>query len=133
MSYIGALGVSTFDDEIEDPNNTLVNRIVSDINNTINYECTTSNILVGCIRDTSNVLVQRITDEVGHTSNYADRLDLRIKTLEGSEGSPGDISLGIPVIPSTGGFYDSICHSGSYTCELFGWCIGPYDGNFVRN
>ena len=100
--YIGALGVNTFDDELEDASNTLVNRIVYDINNTSNYVWTTSNILVGCIRDTSNVLVQRITDEVGHTSNYADRLDLRIKALEGTEGSPGDISLGIPAIPSTG-------------------------------
>ena len=81
MSYIGALGVNTFDDEIEDTSNILVNRIVYDINNTSNYVWTTSNILVGCIRDTSNVLVQRITDEVGHTSNYADRLDLHIKSL----------------------------------------------------
>jgi hypothetical protein len=104
MSYIGALGVNTFDDEIEDANNILVDRIVSDINHTSNYVLVTSNILVGCIRDTSNVLVQRITDEVGHTSNYADRLDLRLKVLEGTEGTEGDISLGIPPIPSTGGF-----------------------------
>ena len=76
MSYIGALGVNTFDDEIEDASNTLVNRIVSDINYTSNYVWTTSNILATRINDTSNVLVQRITDEVGHTSNYADRLDL---------------------------------------------------------
>ena len=106
MSYIGALGTSSLDDliasSIEDTSNILVSRIVSDINHTSNYVLATSNILVGCIRDTSNVLVQRITDEVGHTSNYADRLDLRLKVLEGTEGSPGDISLGIPAIPSTG-------------------------------
>ena len=106
MSYIGATGLNEIDDliasSIEDASNTLVNRIVYDINNTSNYVWTTSNILVGCIRDTSNVLVQRITDEVGHTSNYADRLDLRIKALEGTEGSEGDINLGIPAIPSTG-------------------------------
>ena len=53
MSYIGALGVNTFDDEIEDASNILVNRIVSDINHTSNY------VLV-----TSNILVKRITDEV---------------------------------------------------------------------
>ena len=95
MSYIGALGESTFDDliasSIEDASNTLVSRIVYDINNTSNYVWTTSNILV-----------KRITDEIKDTSNYADTLDLRIKTLEGTEGSPGDISLGIPAIPSTG-------------------------------
>ena len=33
MSYIGALGASSFNDEIEDASNILVNRIVSDINN----------------------------------------------------------------------------------------------------
>ena len=102
--YIGALGLETFDDAIEDASNTLVKRIVADINYTSNYVLTTSNILVTRINDTSNVLVQRITDEVGHTSNYADRLDLRIKVLEGTEGTEGDISLGIPPIPSTGGF-----------------------------
>ena len=37
MSYIGALGVNTFDYEIEDASNALVNRIVSDINYTSNY------------------------------------------------------------------------------------------------
>jgi len=95
MSYIGATGLNEIDDliasSIEDASNTLVNRIVYDINNTSNYVWTTSNILV-----------KRITDEIKHTSNYADTLDLRIKTLEGTEGSPGDISLGIPAIPSTG-------------------------------
>ncbi len=70
MNYIGALGVNTFDDEIEDANNILVDRIVSDINHTCNYVLETSNILATRINDTSNVLVQRITDEVGHTSNY---------------------------------------------------------------
>ena len=91
MSYIGATGLNEIDDLIEDASNTLVNRIVSDINHTSNYVLTTS-----------NVLVKRITDEVGHTSNYADRLDLRIKALEGTEGSPGDISLGVPAIPNKG-------------------------------
>ena len=86
MRYIGALGVNTFDDEIEDASNTLVNRIVLDINNTSNYVWTTSNILVGCIRNTSNVLTTRIND----TSNI---LATRIKSLE---GTPDDISLGIP-------------------------------------
>ena len=71
---------------IEDASNTLVNRIVYDINNTSNYVWTTSNILATQINDTSNVLATRI------------------KALEGTEGSPGDISLGIPAIPSTGGF-----------------------------
>ena len=89
--YIGALGLETFDDAIEDASNTLVKRIVADINYTSNY-----------VLATSNILVQRITDEVGHTSNYADRLDLRIKALEGTEGSLRDISLGVPAIPSTG-------------------------------
>ncbi len=98
MSYIGALGINTFDDEIEDASNTLVDRIVSDINYTSNYVLSTSNVLVGRIRDTSNVFVIAVRD----TSNYEDRLDLRIKALEGSEGSLGDISLGIPAIPSTG-------------------------------
>ena len=46
MSYIGALGVNTFDDEIEDASNTLVNRIVSDINYTSNYVWTASNIAI---------------------------------------------------------------------------------------
>ena len=87
MSYIGALGINKFEEEIEDVSNTLVSRIVSDINYTSNYVLSTSNILVGRIRD---------------TSNYADRLDLRIKALEGTEGSPANISLGIPAIPSTG-------------------------------
>jgi hypothetical protein len=59
MSYIGALGVNTFDDELEDTSNILVGRIAADINNTSNYVCTTS-----------NVLATRITDEVGYTSNY---------------------------------------------------------------
>ena len=54
MSYIGALGVNTFDDEIEDVSNILVDRIVSDINDTSNYVCTTSNILATRINDTSN-------------------------------------------------------------------------------
>ena len=95
MSYIGATGLNEIDDliasSIEDTSNILVSRIVYDINNTSNYVWTTSNILV-----------KRITDEIKDTSNYADTLDLRIKTLEGTEGSPGDISLGIPAIPSTG-------------------------------
>jgi hypothetical protein len=97
MSYIGTLGVNTFDDEVEDTSNILVNRIVSYINNTSNYVLATSNILVG-----------RITDEVGYTTNYvlstSNILGVRIKTLEGTEGSPGDISLVIPPIPSSGGF-----------------------------
>jgi hypothetical protein len=95
--YIGTLGLETFDDAIEDASNTLVNRIVYDINNTINYVLTTRNILATRINDTSNVLATRIKD----TSNV---LATRIKALEGTEGSPGDISLGIPAIPSTGGF-----------------------------
>jgi hypothetical protein len=99
MSYIGILGINTFDDEIEDASNTLVDRIVSDINYTSNNVLSTSNVLVGRIRDTSNVFVISVKD----TSNYADRLDLSIKALEGTEGSPGDISVGIPPIPSTGG------------------------------
>ena len=52
MSYIGALGVNTFDDEIEDVSNILVDRIVSDINDTSNYVLTTSNILATRINDT---------------------------------------------------------------------------------
>ena len=87
MSYIGALGASSFKDEIDDAVDTLASSIAIDINNTSNYVWTTSNILIGRIKD---------------TSNYADRLDLRIKALEGTEGSPGDINLGIPAIPSTG-------------------------------
>ncbi len=98
MSYIGALGVNTFDDEIEDANNMFVDRIVSDINHTSNYVLGTSNILATRINDTSNVFVIAIKD----TSNYADSLRLRINALEGTEGTPGDISLGIPAIPSTG-------------------------------
>ena len=94
---MGALGLNTFDDEIEDASNILVNRIVSDINNTSNYVLATSNILVG-----------RIRDEVGYTSNYvlatSNVLATRIKALEGTEGTPGDVNLGIPAIPSTGGF-----------------------------
>ena len=54
MSYIGALGVNTFDDDIEDVSNTLVDRIVSDINDTSNYVWTTSNILATRINDKSN-------------------------------------------------------------------------------
>ena len=38
MSYIGVLGVNTFDDEIEDVSNILVDRIVSDIKDT-KYRC----------------------------------------------------------------------------------------------
>ena len=95
--YIGALGLETFDDAIESVSNTLVNRIVSDINYTSNYVWSTSNILATRINDTSNVLATRIND----TSNV---LATRMKVLEGTEGSPGDISLGIPAIPSTGGF-----------------------------
>ena len=84
MSYIGALGVNTFDDEIEDASNILVNRIVSDINNTSNYVLATSNILATRIDNTSNyvlatsnILATRIKD----TSNI---FDLRIKALEGT-------------------------------------------------
>ena len=98
--YVGALGLNTFDDEIEDASNILVNRIVSDINNTSNYVLATSNILVGRIRDTRNVFVIAVKD----TSNYADSLRLRINALEGTAGTPGDVNLGIPSIPSTGGF-----------------------------
>ena len=91
MSYIGATGLNEIDDliasSIEDTSNILVSRIVYDINNTSNYVWTTSNILV-----------KRITDEIKDTSNYADKLDLRIKTLEGTEGSPGDISKEVQVI-----------------------------------
>jgi hypothetical protein len=108
MSYIGTLGLDTFDDELEDTSNTLVNRIVYDINNTSNYVLTTSNILATRIYDTSNVLATRINDtsnvlatRINDTSNV---LATRIKDLEGTEGSPGDISLGIPPIPSSGGF-----------------------------
>ena len=91
MSYIGATGLNEIDGLIEDAIDTLSASITININDTSNY-----------VLATSNILVQRITDEVGHTSNYADRLDLRLKALEGTEGSPGDISLGIPAIPSTG-------------------------------
>jgi hypothetical protein len=62
MSYIGALGLETFDDAIEDTSNTLVNRIVYDINNTNNYVWTTSNVLATRINDTSNVLATRINE-----------------------------------------------------------------------
>jgi hypothetical protein len=54
MSYIGALGVNTFDDEIEDVSNTIVNRIVLDINDTSNYVWTTSDIFAKEIEHTSN-------------------------------------------------------------------------------
>ena len=91
MSYIGALGVNTFDDEIEDASNTLVDRIVSDINNTSNYVLATSNILATRINDTSNVLIGRIVSDINDTSNYvkitSNILEARIKALEGTEGS----------------------------------------------
>ena len=45
MSYIGALGVNTFDDEIEDVSNILVDRIVSDIKDTSNYVLVTSSYI----------------------------------------------------------------------------------------
>jgi hypothetical protein len=98
MSYIGVLGVNTFDDEIEDAINILVNRIISDFNYTSNYVWTTSNIIATRINDTSNVFVITVKD----TSNYVDTLDLCLKVLEGTEGSPDEVSLGIPAIPSTG-------------------------------
>ena len=102
MTYIGALGFDTFQDEIESVRNSLATRI----NGTRNYVWTTINILATRINetsnisttrinDTSNVLVKRITDEVRHTSNYADCLDLRIKSLERTEGSSGDINWGM--------------------------------------
>jgi hypothetical protein len=78
--------------------NVLATRIIDEVGYTINYVLATSNILVGRINDTSNVLSTRIDN----TSNYADSLRLRINALEGTEGSPGDISLGVPAIPSTG-------------------------------
>ena len=145
MSYIGALGANTFDDEIEDVSNTIVNRIVLDINDTSNYVWTTSDIFAKEIEHTSNyvwttsdifvkeiehtsnyvwttsdIFVKEIehtsnyvkitnnilVKEIEHTSNYvkitSNILDARIKALEGTEGIPGDISLGIPAIPSTG-------------------------------
>ena len=93
--YIGALGLETFDDAIESVSNTLVARIVSDITNTSNYVLTTSNILIG-----------RIVSDINDTSNYvkitSNILEARIKALEGTEGSAGDVNLGIPSIPSTG-------------------------------
>jgi hypothetical protein len=100
MSYIGALGVNIFEDEIEDTVDTISASITIDINHTSNYVLTTSNILATRINDTSNVFVISVKD----TSNYADRLDLCIKSLEGTEGSPRDISLTppLPPIPPTG-------------------------------
>jgi hypothetical protein len=105
MSYIGASGINTFDDEIEDDNNILVDCIVSDINNTNNYVWTTSNILTTRINDTSNVLATQINDTsnvfviaVKDTSNCTYRLDLCLKVLEGTEGSPGDINLTPPLL-----------------------------------
>jgi hypothetical protein len=100
MSYIGASGINTFDDEIEDTNNILVVRIVSDMNYTNNYVWDTSNILTTRINVTSNVLVTQINDTsnvfvitVKDTSNYAYRLDLCLKVLEGTEGSPGEVRV----------------------------------------
>ncbi len=102
MTWIGALGASSFNDEIEDASNTLATRIVSDINDTSNYVLTTSNILATRINDTSNILIGRIVSDINDTSNYvkitSNILEARIKALEGTEGSPGDVNLGIPSI-----------------------------------
>jgi hypothetical protein len=110
MTWIGTLGLNTFNNEIEDINNTLVNRIVSDINDTSNYVLATSNIFVKEITHTSNyvwITKNIFVKEIEHTSNYvlstSNILEKRIKALEGSEGTPGDVNLGIPSIPSTGG------------------------------
>ena len=140
--YIGALGLETFDDTIEDTSNILVSRIATDINdtsnyvlstndifvkrieNTSNYVLATSNTFIGRIENTSNyvlstsnILTRRIDNtsnyvlatsnilarRIDNTSNYADRLAFRIKELEGTEASPGDVNLGIPAMPATGG------------------------------
>ena len=84
MSYIGALGVNIFEDEIEDTVDTISASITIDINHTSNYVLTTSNVLASRINDTSNVFVITVKD----TSNYVDRLDLCLKALEGTEEVP---------------------------------------------
>ena len=99
--YIGATGLNEIDDliasSIEDASNILVLRIMTEVGFGSNY-----------VWNTSNILVKRITDEVGYTSNYvlatSNVLATRIKALEGTAGTPGDVNLGIPAMPSTGGF-----------------------------
>ena len=98
--YIGATGLNEIDEliasSIEDVSNILVNRIIiEDIygsNYTDKVGMYGSNYTDRQINDTSNYV--KITSNI---------LETRIKALEGTEGSPGDISLGIPAIPSTGG------------------------------
>jgi hypothetical protein len=63
--------------------------LVKELEHTNNYVLTTSNVFVITIKD---------------TRNYADRLDLCLKVLEGTEGPPVDIILTppLPRIPPTG-------------------------------
>ena len=106
MSYIGALGVNTFDDEIEDVSNILVNRIIIEDIYGSNYTDKVS-IFSSNYTDKVGIFSSNYTDrQINDTSNYvkitSNILEARIKALEGTEGSAGDISLGIPAIPSTG-------------------------------
>ena len=102
MSYIGATGLNEIDDLIEDATNTLINRIIIEDIYGSNYTDRVS-IFSSNYTDKVGIYGSNYTDrQIKDTSNYADRLDLRIKALEGTEGSPGDISLGVPAIPSTG-------------------------------
>jgi hypothetical protein len=69
--------------------------------------CTSSNILVKEIEHTGNHVLATINilvKEIEHTSNYVDSLRLRINSLEGTEGRPGDVNLTppLPPIPPTG-------------------------------
>ena len=122
--YVGALGLNTFQDEIDDAVDTLASSIAIDINHTSNY------VLI-----TSNILVKEITDEIEHTSNYVlstsnvfvteikntsnyiysssniliqriQELEDRVDDLEGAEGSVGDPDADppIPPIPPTGNY-----------------------------
>ena len=148
--YVGVLGINTFDDEIDDVVDTLSTSITININDTSNYVLATSNFLVKRITDeiehtsnyvltTSNILIGRIND----TSNYADRLDLCIKTLEGTEESPGDISLGIPPIPATGGvalvaglvtvMVDCVTSNGITTLSLIEFLEAKVDANKTQD
>ena len=51
---------------------------------------------------TNKTNISSHTTQIASLQLYDTSLNLRLQTLEGTEGSPGDINLGIPAIPSTG-------------------------------
>jgi hypothetical protein len=51
---------------------------------------------------TNKTNISTHTTQIGSLQLYDTSFNLRLQTLEGTEGSPANISLGVPAIPSTG-------------------------------